>query len=107
MTFDPTPVTFGHFMLGKCSEQSGGGPALLFGTFGKLGPDNLDGRKPQHVEAEAQELGTAVRGRGPAPARPSARRRRRSCRAFCPVVIVRRSDDVRSYAGHVRPFHAR
>src|SRR3546814_4266301 len=60
MTFDPTPATFGHFMLGKCSEQSGGGPALLVGTFGKLGPDYLDGRKPQLVEDEAQPLAIDV-----------------------------------------------
>src|SRR3546814_8657535 len=73
MTFDPTPVTFGHFMLGKCSEQSGGGPALLVGTFGKLGPDHLDGRKPQLVEDEAQALGIDVMGLGHA-ASPSSRR---------------------------------
>src|SRR3546814_7157718 len=52
MTFDPTPVTFGHFMLGKCSEQSGGGPALLVGTFGKLGPDH---RSEEHT-SELQSL---------------------------------------------------
>src|SRR3546814_3037495 len=72
MTFDPTPVTFGHFMLGKCSEQSGGGPALLVGTFGKLGPEHHDGRKPQLVEDEAQALGIDVMGLGHA-ASPSSR----------------------------------
>jgi hypothetical protein len=65
-------LTLGHLMFGKRSDQAGGGPSLFVGALCELGPDYLDGGKPQFVEDKAQALSIDVVGFGHA-ASPSSR----------------------------------
>ena len=38
MAFDPSPASFGEFVLGDGGEKARGGPSLLIRLFGNLGP---------------------------------------------------------------------
>src|SRR5215210_3011518 len=63
VALDPAPVAFGELVLGNGGQEAGGGPALLVGLLGELGPDRLDGRQTQFVQHHAEAGGIDGGGR--------------------------------------------
>ena len=47
MAFDAPPAALGDLMLGKRGKEARRRPSFLVGLGGEIGPDQLDGRKPQ------------------------------------------------------------
>ena len=52
MALDAAAAALGDLVLGERGEEAGGGPALLVGLLGELGPDQLDGGQAQLGEEE-------------------------------------------------------
>jgi hypothetical protein len=47
MAFDAAASALGHLMLGQRGKEARRRPSLLVGLGGEIGPDQLDGGKPQ------------------------------------------------------------
>jgi hypothetical protein len=47
MALDAAAAAIGRFVLGERGEEACGGPALLVGLLGELGPHQLDARQVQ------------------------------------------------------------
>src|SRR6185437_9562822 len=57
VTFNAAATALGHLVLGERGEKAGGGPTLLVRLGGEIGPDELDGGKPQLGEEQLDPSG--------------------------------------------------
>ena len=73
VALDASAGAIGEFQFGECGEQARGGPSLLVGAGGDVGPEAGDGGQAEFAEHQRQARHIGGAGGGHAAA-PTARR---------------------------------